>query len=147
MEQTKPRLEVQRHLTSNPQQPPEELGSLKAKSRPTCWRHKNKTRLFLISCLGRGKGGFREDPGLPFHHAKPILPKDGPGSRAVRTASILSLCLAPNTRSWAQGRIWTCIGECHRPSGLAHLPAGQYTDRSEKGQPSSTKAHVFLAVH
>lgn len=86
------RLEVQRPFTSNPQQPQEELGFLaKAKSRPTCWRHKNKTRLFLTSCLGRGKGNFREDPGLPLHHAKPMLPKDGPVSRAVRTASILSV--------------------------------------------------------
>lgn len=65
---------------------------------PLTWRHKNKTGLFLISCLGRRTGSFREDPGLPFHHAKPMLPKDGPTARAVRTASILPHCLVLDSR-------------------------------------------------
>lgn len=77
---------------------------------PTCWRHKNKTRLFSTSSLGRGEGSFREDPGLPFHRGKPTLPRDGPGSRPLRTASILSHCLALNARSRTQGRIRTRVG-------------------------------------
>jgi hypothetical protein len=86
----------------------EECGLLgNARSAPTHWRHKNKTGLFSISCLGRGKGSFREDPGLPFHHAKPALPKDGPMSKEVRTASILSHCLALEAGpQWESGLAW-----------------------------------------
>lgn len=92
---------------------------------PTCWRQKNKTRLFSTSSLGRGKGSFREDPGLPFPHGKPMLPQDGPGSRPVRTASILSHCLAVNTRSRTQGRpglAWE--GKPKTMRHRAHFPAG-----------------------
>lgn len=102
----------------------------KARHAPTQQRHKNKPQLFLISCFGRDKGSFREDPGLPFHHAKPELPKDGPVSRAVRTASILSHYLAQEAGPW-------------RESGLAGRDATDHLTHSTLFQRAATRPYWF----
>lgn len=112
-----------------------------AGSGPTLGRQKNKTGLFSISCLGRRLGSFREDPGLPFHHAKPVLPKDGPTSRA---SELPVSCIT--AWRWTPGRIWTWMGDA---DPLVHntLPHRTAPRPSEKGFPGSTKACVFLIVH
>lgn len=93
--------------------------------------------LFLISWLGTAKGSFREDPGLPFHHAKPTLPRDGPASRTVRTASILCVWHRQQDSRENPG----VRGGCLRPRDLQRPPRAVSRPLGDTWFHKSTFAH------